>query len=157
MACEGREPDISPNDPGYAWRISGLGMEFFGSIAGMGFVGWLIDGWAGTGPRWLMIGLIVGMIGGGANLYRRAVALNRRAGEKSPSSRSLPRASDLTTKGNESSAPTQSEQPKPCRGAFDESGGTGSRSGLDDWFERTPAEPGDDEPELPTPADFDKF
>ena len=52
--------------------ISGLGLEFAGSIVGMVLVGWGIDALAGTGRLWTMILGIVGIIGGGYNFLKRA-------------------------------------------------------------------------------------
>jgi len=61
------------------WRASGLGLELAGSIAGMAALGWVIDRGAGTAPRWLLICLAIGVIGGGYNFIRRALAMNREA------------------------------------------------------------------------------
>lgn len=65
------------------WALSGLGAELFGGIAGMGLLGWAIDRFVvGSGHTWLLIGLVVGIIGGGANFIRQALSLNRKAAEE---------------------------------------------------------------------------
>lgn len=63
------------------WAASGLGLELAGSIGGMAALGWAIDRGAGTAPMWLFICLGVGVIGGGYNFIRKALALNRKASE----------------------------------------------------------------------------
>lgn len=64
------------------WRVSGMGVELVGAILGMMFIGWLIDRWQGTAPRWLTIGALVGLVGGGLNFIRKALALNKAATEQ---------------------------------------------------------------------------
>lgn len=63
------------------WRISGLGLELTSAILGMLLVGWILDRWLGTSPRWATVGAVVGVLGGGYNFMRRALALNRKAAE----------------------------------------------------------------------------
>lgn len=63
------------------WRLSGMGMEFVSAIAAGGVIGWLIDRWLGTQPRGVLIGLVVGILGGGFNLIKQAMAANRKAME----------------------------------------------------------------------------
>lgn len=53
-------------------QVSGMGLEFTGSIVGMVFLGWLIDSWAGTGNLWMTILGVMGIIGGGYNFVKRA-------------------------------------------------------------------------------------
>lgn len=52
--------------------MSGMGLEFAGSIVGMVLVGWGIDTFFVTGRLWTMILGIVGIIGGGYNFIRHA-------------------------------------------------------------------------------------
>ncbi len=47
-------------------------MEILASILGLGVVGWLIDGQAGTAPWGLVIGLTLGAVGGTYNSVRRS-------------------------------------------------------------------------------------
>ncbi len=63
------------------WKAGGLGLELTGSIVGMAAVGWGIDRWAGTSPVWLLILLGVGIVGGGYNFIRHALALSRESSE----------------------------------------------------------------------------
>ncbi len=72
-------PTQKNKDASALWRISGLGMELTASIIGMVLVGWLVDRWAGTSPRWTVILAILGVIGGGYNFARQAVRLQRKA------------------------------------------------------------------------------
>lgn len=64
-----------------AWKLSGLGMEFAAGIIGMAGLGWAIDTWAvkNGGHTALLICAGVGIIGGGYNFIRRALALNKEA------------------------------------------------------------------------------
>lgn len=58
-------------------RVGGIVGEFSAAILGAVLLGWLIDRWAGTSPRWTAILAGVGILGGGYNFIRRALALNR--------------------------------------------------------------------------------
>jgi len=62
-----------------AWRLSGMGLEFVSTIAGMALAGWLIDRWAQTSPRWTIVGVVLGLVGGGYNFMRQAVQAGRAA------------------------------------------------------------------------------
>lgn len=62
-------------------RVAGMVGELSASIVGSVLVGWFIDRWAGTSPRWTMILGILGIVGGGLNFVRRAMALNRSDGK----------------------------------------------------------------------------
>ena len=72
MANPYEERDKANEERSYLMRVSGMGMEFAGSIIGMVFLGWLIDQWAETGRTWTIILGIVGIIGGGNNFIRKA-------------------------------------------------------------------------------------
>lgn len=69
-------------DSSALWRVSGLGMELTASIGGMVLLGWLIDTWAGTGHRWMLILGIVGLIGGGYNFIRGALKFQKQAAQE---------------------------------------------------------------------------
>lgn len=128
--------DSNPNDSSYGWKLSGMGMELFGSIVGAGLIGWLIDRFAGTEPRWLMIGLLVGMIGGGWNFYGKAMRMNRIAMEA------------YRTRRREREA-----RGEPAPGAKPSSSGG-------DWFEREqhdPEDDSDDDDQFKLPSDIDKY
>ena len=71
----------SSDDTGPLWRISGLGLELVSAILGMLLVGWILDRWLGTAPRWTTLGAVVGVLGGVYNFIRRALSLNRKAVE----------------------------------------------------------------------------
>lgn len=69
-------------DSSALWRVSGLGMELTASIGGMVLLGWLIDTWAGTGQRWMLILGVVGLIGGGYNFVRGALKFQKQAAKE---------------------------------------------------------------------------
>ncbi len=72
------DPRNSLDNP--LWAISGLGVEFFAAIAGMGLIGWAIDRFiVGSGNSALLICLVIGILAGGSNFIRQALALNRKA------------------------------------------------------------------------------
>lgn len=66
-------------DSSALWKVSGLGMELAASIGGMVLLGWLIDTWAGTGHRWMLILGLVGLVGGGYNFIRGALRYQKQA------------------------------------------------------------------------------
>lgn len=75
-------PGKSSDGGNELWRLSGLGIEFASAIAAGGLAGWLFDQWQGTQPKGVLVGLIVGIVGGGYNLIRQAVAANKREMER---------------------------------------------------------------------------
>ncbi len=79
MAGYSKDSDDSGSE---LWRLSGLGMEFASAIAVGGLAGWLFDRWQGTQPNGVLVGLVVGIVGGGFNLIRQAMAANKRATER---------------------------------------------------------------------------
>lgn len=140
MSRESGDPSSQSTSDGATselWQLSGMGFELAGSIAGGGLIGWLIDQWAGTGQRWLLIGLVVGIIVGGVNFARRAIAMNRRAMNAYRARRER-----LEGKGN-----GHAELPGRATGG--------------DWFAREQHELDEDEdeddPELRRPPDFDDW
>lgn len=46
------------------------GTELVGAIIAGGFIGWLLDGWLGTKPAFLIIMLILGVITGFMNVWK---------------------------------------------------------------------------------------
>jgi len=76
-----RSRGTGTEDERSVWKAGGLGLELTGSIVGMAAVGWGIDRWAETSPRWLLILLGVGILGGGYNFIRHALALSRESSE----------------------------------------------------------------------------
>ncbi len=56
-----------------------MGVELSGSIIGMVLLGWGLDRWLGTSPRWTLIGAGIGVLGGGYNFIRAALRMNKEA------------------------------------------------------------------------------
>ncbi|MEC9372720.1 MAG: AtpZ/AtpI family protein [Planctomycetota bacterium] len=63
------------------WRISGLGLEFVGIVAGFIFLGWLLDRWLGTLPWITLVSAVFGLVGGSYKFAREAMQASRRANE----------------------------------------------------------------------------
>ena len=59
------------------WNIAGMGGELTGAIVGMLLMGWLADHLMKTAPTLTIAGGLIGLVGGGYNFLRRAMALNR--------------------------------------------------------------------------------
>jgi F0F1-type ATP synthase assembly protein I len=59
------------------WRLSGMGFEFVSHVCAGMLIGFLADRTFGTGPRWLVVGLICGLIVGMNMLIRSAIKANR--------------------------------------------------------------------------------
>lgn len=55
-------------------RYAGLGIELAAAVGFLSFLGWWIDGRFATAPWGLMIGAIVGLVAGMANLLRTALS-----------------------------------------------------------------------------------
>lgn len=78
------EPDVIkvPDLTGGSLGAANLGfralVEFVSAIVVGTFIGWLIDKWAHTGPLFLVIFLLVGMVAGMTNIYRIALAPTKR-------------------------------------------------------------------------------
>ncbi|HVZ93135.1 MAG TPA: AtpZ/AtpI family protein [Phycisphaerales bacterium] len=75
----GSKPGKQKDDASALWRVSGLGIELAGAIVGMVLIGWALDTWLKTSPRWMLICGGVGILGGGYNFIRSAMKLNRQA------------------------------------------------------------------------------
>lgn len=80
----GQPPGQRPGDDQQAklWRISGMGIELVGAIAGMTLGGYLLDTWWNTSPIGLLTGLVLGFVGGGYNFIRRALAESKQETER---------------------------------------------------------------------------
>lgn len=59
------------------WSIAGMGTELAGGIVGMLLLGFLLDWWLGTKPWLTLTGAAMGIIGGGYNFIKRALAMNK--------------------------------------------------------------------------------
>lgn len=64
-------------------KLSGIGIEFVGAIAGLTLAGYWWDRHFGTEPWGFWIGLSLGMVGGMYNLIRQALAATRNASSSS--------------------------------------------------------------------------
>jgi F0F1-type ATP synthase assembly protein I len=63
-------------------RYAGLGIEIAAAVGLLSLLGWWIDGRLGSAPWGLVIGAMVGLIGGMANLLRSALSSVERPGGK---------------------------------------------------------------------------
>lgn len=86
---DGQEPNEPPaiggqsdKDKAELWRLSAMGTEFVAAIAGMLLLGLLLDYWLGTSPVLTIIGAVAGLIGGGYNLIRQALAAEKKAASR---------------------------------------------------------------------------
>ena len=59
------------------WRMAGLAFVMSSEAAAGALVGWVIDYFAGTGSRWLLIGGITGIAVGLLSFAKGAITLNR--------------------------------------------------------------------------------
>lgn len=55
-------------------RYAGLGIEVAAGVGLLSLLGWWLDGRFGTAPWGLVIGAILGLVGGMANLLRTALS-----------------------------------------------------------------------------------
>ena len=58
-------------------RLSGIGFEFAAAVIGFVLVGYWIDRKYGCGPKGVLIGAALGILGGGYNLLRTALKASR--------------------------------------------------------------------------------
>jgi F0F1-type ATP synthase assembly protein I len=71
MSAEKRYPD---------WvRYSGIGLEFAGAVAGFALIGYWVDRHFATGPRGVIVGSMLGLVGGLYNLVKEALQASRDA------------------------------------------------------------------------------
>ncbi len=61
-------------------RLSGIGVELVGAIAGFTLAGYFWDRHFGTKPWGVLIGAILGLIGGMYNVIRQSLAAVRETG-----------------------------------------------------------------------------
>ncbi|MCZ6597094.1 MAG: AtpZ/AtpI family protein [Planctomycetota bacterium] len=52
-------------------RYAGLGIQFAGTIAVVGLIGWWLDGKLGTMPWLLIVGIFTGFIGGLVSMVKQ--------------------------------------------------------------------------------------
>jgi len=81
MAPADRESEASGSSRQELWRLSGLGAEFTGVVAGLTIIGHLLDRWLGTLPWMTVGGAALGMGAGGYKFIREALRASRRANE----------------------------------------------------------------------------
>jgi hypothetical protein len=55
-----------------------IGLEFAASVAVFALIGYAVDLQAGTKPVWTLVGMSVGLIGGGYNMFKSVRAMQRR-------------------------------------------------------------------------------
>ena len=59
------------------WRVAGMATLMSSEVAAGAGIGWLVDRWQGTAPRWMTIGGLVGLAIGMTGFVRSAFRLNR--------------------------------------------------------------------------------
>lgn len=64
------------------WKIAALGFQFVAVAAAGVVIGWLLDRWLGTSPRWTAICAVVGIVLGVVEFVRMALKLNKRLDQK---------------------------------------------------------------------------
>lgn len=154
MAMGGRSGETGP------MQAATMGMELAGSIAGMLLIGWLVDRWLGTSPRWTTVGGLVGLVGGGLNFFRTALIVSKRQAEETERRRSA-RASAVRDASSSAGAGAGSASAGRSGGPVGGVGGvrgTGRGGGYDPREQRwePPAEAGDGE-DLKLPPDHDEW
>lgn len=60
-------------------RLSGMGFELVAAVGGFILVGYWWDRHFGTGPRGIVVGAVLGVIGGMYNLIRQSLVASREA------------------------------------------------------------------------------
>ena len=73
-------PDPSADQLRMLWRIAGMAIMMSAEVAAGALIGWLIDRWAGTAPRWLTIGGVVGIVVGMTSFLTAAFKYSRQMG-----------------------------------------------------------------------------
>lgn len=63
-------------------RVSAIGTNFAFAVIGMGVVGYFIDKYAKTSPRWTLVLLGAGIVGGAYRFVHDAMALNKKRPRK---------------------------------------------------------------------------
>lgn len=67
---------VGSGSPGM--RYAGLGIELVAAVGLLSLLGWWIDGRFGTAPWGLVVGALLGLVGGMANLVHTAMTSVRR-------------------------------------------------------------------------------
>lgn len=75
-------PPPNPSESSRLWRLSGMGSELAFGVIGMALLGFLLDRWMKSTPWIMLVGALLGLIGGGYNFIRRALAENKAAAEQ---------------------------------------------------------------------------
>lgn len=74
--------------PDRSWvRLSSIGVELVGAVAGFTLVGWWVDRHWGTDPWGLLAGVGLGLIGGMYNLIRQSLLATRDTGRSTGKSK----------------------------------------------------------------------
>jgi len=60
-------------------KVSTIGTNFAFSVVGMGIIGFTMDYFIKSSPKWLIASLAFGLIGGGYRFIRDALAANKQA------------------------------------------------------------------------------
>ena len=63
-------------------RYSGIGLEFAAAVTGFTLIGYWIDKHYGTGPKGVLIGAGLGIIGGGYNFIRESLQATKQASKQ---------------------------------------------------------------------------
>jgi len=61
------------------WRVAGMGFDLAAAVAGFTLVGWFADRHWDVFPRYTMVGLVLGMIGGMYNFVWKAMSVSKGA------------------------------------------------------------------------------
>lgn len=85
-------------------RLSGIGFELVGAVAGFTLVGYWVDRHFGSAPWGVLIGAILGLVGGMYNLIREALVASREASEHG--AKSAKRVDDTNGDNNDPSRGT---------------------------------------------------
>jgi F0F1-type ATP synthase assembly protein I len=73
---------------------AGMGLELAGAVVGLTLLGYWADLHWGTAPRYVITGAAIGIIGGGYNFIRQALALSQEAERQRREQREHDRGSD---------------------------------------------------------------
>lgn len=65
-------------------RVFAIGMDFVYGVVGCAALGWLLDWWFKTGPRWLLIGAGIGIVVAMYRFIREGTKLSRSASKPRP-------------------------------------------------------------------------
>ncbi|MCB9851145.1 MAG: AtpZ/AtpI family protein [Phycisphaerales bacterium] len=78
----GRKGGDSGNKLGPSlWGLAGMGFDLAAAVAGFTLIGWWADSHWNTSPRYTVVGVVLGLIGGMYNLLRRALKASKDANQ----------------------------------------------------------------------------